>query len=383
MARPGTTITRSETRPARSARTGTGPLFATGLTGTVDADAAGVRKPVKSLTEYATRFGSRTAHTTAGNAFLYDTAEFFFKEGGSEMFVSRAATFDAAGVTAALALFTRDLGPGQVAAPGLTVAAGHLAVATHARDFNRIALLDAPDSAVVANVTAAATIAGITSEAERYAAMFAPWVIMPAGGGVDRTVPPSGLAAALMSYNDGQGVSPNKPSAGVLGELAFATNTSQPALGAVEADRTTLNVNGVNLLRPMYDGVRVYGYRTLSDPTADPQWINLGNARLFMAIQAQGDAIAERFVFRQLDGQRKTVTEYGGALTGMLLPYWEQGSLYGATAAEAFRVDVGPNVNTDATLADGQLRAVLILKASPFAEEVVLELVKTRTTEAI
>ena len=376
MPRPGTTITRSETRPARSARTGTGPWFVVGTTATVDADALGVRKPVRSLTEYVTRFGGRTA----GNEPLYDAAEFYFKEGGAELFVSRTADALDASVAPALALFTKDLGPGQVSAPGRTAAAQHLEVARHAEASNRIALLDGPDTAVVATLTAAASIAGITTNQERYAALFAPWVTVNVGGGVTRTIAPSAIVAGLMAYNDSRGVSPNAPSAGALGESSVAINVTR---SFPDVDRTTLNVNGVNLLRSMYDGVRVYGYRTLADPTTDPSWINLGNARLMMAIQAQGDAIAERFVFAQLDGQRQKINEFGGTLTGMLLPYWARGSLYGLTPEEAFAVDVGPNVNTEATIADGQLRANIALRMSPFAEEVVLELVKTRTTEAI
>lgn len=382
MPRPGTTINRSETRPARGARTGTGPWFITGATATADADAAGARKPVRSLTEYTTRFGGRTA----GNEAMFDAAEFYFKEGGSELFVSRyvpdvaVPANDETNIRAALQRFTRDLGPGQMSVPGRTAPATHLSLAVVAEATNRIALLDGPDTDVVATLNAAATIAGITTSQERYAALFAPWVNVPAGPGVTRTIAPSAIVAGLMAFNDGRGISPNAPSAGALGESLVATGVSR---SYSDADRTTLNANSVNLLRAMYNGVRVYGYRTLADATNDPNWINLGNARLFMAIQARGDAVAERFVFAQLDGQRTKINEFGGVLSGMLLPFWASGSLYGMTPEEAFSVNVGPNVNTEATIADGQLRANIALKMSPFAEEVVLELVKTRTTEVI
>lgn len=389
MPRPGTTITRSETRPARGARTATGPRFIAGVTGTADTDAAGARKPVHSLAEYAARFGSRTAHIAAGGngQYMYDEAEFHFKEGGSELFVSVQtaggvdAAARAANLATALARYTKDLGPGQVSSPGVTEAPSQLNLANHARDANRIGVLDAPDTANVATLTAAATIAGITQDSERRAAIFAPWVIVPGvTPGTTRTIPPSTIVAGLMAYNDGRGVSPNQPSAGVLGESSEASGVTQ---SFIDADRSTLSLNSVNLLRSMYDGVRVYGYRTLADPTADPQWINLASARLFMAIEAELDAVAERFVFRQIDGGGLTITEFGGALTGVLLPYWQRGSLYGATPGEAFRVDVGPNVNTDATVANRELRANVALKTSEFAEEVIIELVKTRITEAL
>lgn len=390
MTRPGFTIIRSETRPARSAPTDTGPGFIVGTTGTADADAGGVRKPITSLAEYATRFGARSAHTNDGGGgapAMYDFVEFFFKERGSELFVSPAVYSGTAGtyetnIATALALLTADLGPGQVAVPGRKTPATRLALAVHAEANNRIAVSSAASSATVGTITADATIASITSNQERYISLWAPDVVMPGVlfGGSTRTISPEAIVMGLMSRRDGEGITPNQPAAGALGESIEALNT---AFSYADVDRTTLNVNGVNILRSMYGGVRVYGYRTLADPSTDDNWVNLANARLFMAIQAKANQIAERFVFRQLDGQRQTITEFGGVLTGMLLPYWAAGSLYGTTPEEAFRVDVGPNVNTDVTIAGRYLKANIALKLSEFAEEVIMEIVKVRTTENV
>lgn len=390
MARPGTTISRVETRPARSAATSTGPGFIVGPTGTADSDAAGLRKPVKSLSEYATRFGSRASHVNDGGGgapAMYDFAEFFFAERGSALYVSPAvyhatpSTYET-NLATALALFTRDLGPGQVAAPGRKTAATRLALAVHAEANNRVAVSSATSSATQGTVVADATIAGITALQERRISLWAPDLVMPpvTPGGSNRAVSPEAVVMGMMSRRDGEGVTQNQPAAGALGDSEMAINT---AFTYTDADRTTLNVNGVNLLRPMYGGVRIYGYRTLSDPATDDNWINLANARLFMAIEAKADEIAERYVFRQLDGQRRTITEFGGELTGMLLPYWVAGSLYGVTPEEAFRVDVGPNVNTEVSIANMQLKANLALRTSQFAEEVVIEIVKVRTTESV
>jgi uncharacterized protein len=387
MSRPGTTITRSETRPGRSAPTGTGPWFVVGPTGTADADAAGPRKPIKSLSEYATRFGARAAHVNDGGGgagLLYDAVDAYFRGGGSECYVS-PATYNATvgtyetNIVTALGLFTKDLGPGQVSVPGRTTPATKLALAVHAEANNRVAILATSNTAVVATLTGEATIASITPGQERVTSLWTPWVTFNSGG-VTRTISPEAIVAALMAENDGLGVTPNQPSAGTFGVSSVAESV---ASAFNDADRATLNTNGVNLLRLMFDGVRVYGYRTLADPTSDSNWVSLANARLFMSIQAQADAVAERFVFRQLDGQRKTINEFGGALTGVLLPFWANGSLYGVTPEEAFRVDVGEAVNTDTTIANKELHAILQLRTSEFAEEVILELVKTRITEGI
>jgi len=282
---------------------------------------------------------------------------------------------------AALDKFTRDLGPGQVSYPGRTTTTAHTQLQAHAAAQGRVALMDSADTVTVATLTTEAVALRALST-HRYGAIFAPWVIIPGIlPNTTRTVPPSALAAGLMSRSDAAGNSPNVPAAGANGQAVYAVGLSQAAW--TDTQRDTLNTAGVDVFRIIYGGVRLYGYRTLTDPVNDANWINLANVRLFMAIQAKGGEIAERYVLAQLDGQRRKIAQYGGELAGMLLPYYEAGSLYGATPQEAFNVNVGPQVNTDSTIADGQLKAVISLKMSPFAELVVLELVKTRVTEAV
>lgn len=390
MSRPGTTITRSETRVSRAAPTATGPWFIVGATGTADTVTLdGPRKPVHNLTEYATRFGSRASHVNDGGGgapMMYDQAEFYFRRGGSELYVA-PATFNATpstyetNIAASLDKFTRDLGPGQVSVPGRTTAATRLAVANHALATNRIAILASTNTATVATLTGDATIASITEDAEERTSLWTPWITV-AGltSGTTRTVSPECLVAGSMARNDGDGVSQNQPSAGIYGIIDEALDV---AASFNEADRATLNVNGVNVLRKIYDGVRIYGYRTLADPTTNSQWVNLGNARLFMALEAVFDAVAERFVFREIDGQGHMFAELQGELTGEMLPYWQKGSLFGATPDLAFRVDTGPEINTSTTIANKQILANIVAIPSEFAEEVVLSMVKAGVTEVL
>jgi hypothetical protein len=95
-----------------------------------------------------------------------------------------------------------------------------------------------------------------------------------------------------------------------------------------------------------------------------------------MQIVAKAEAIAENYVFAQIDGRRVKISQFGADLTGMLVPYYESGALFGDTVDDAFYVDVGPAVNTLESIAAGILRAVVGLRMSPFAELVIVEIVK-------
>jgi hypothetical protein len=290
----------------------------------------------------------------------------------------RASILDAAW-TAALDMFSADLGPGQVSMPGRTTAAAHAAILAHAAKTNRIGLLDAPDTPTVATLVAAATAARGTTNG-RYGALLAPWGIAPGViASTTRTIPPSAVMAALIATADRVGT-PNQPAAGRNGQSSYLVGLTQTYS---DADRGTLNDGGVDVMRTVYGGVRAYGYRTLADPTTEAAWLELSNARLFMAIRAEGAAIAESFVFAEIDGRGRTFSQLAGALVGMLVPYFEAGSLYGTTPAEAFAVDVGAQVNTPATIAARELRAVISLRVSHFAEVVALQIAKVPTTESL
>lgn len=276
--------------------------------------------------------------------------------------------------TAALANFGRALGPGQVACPGSTTTVMHQALRDHARANNRIALCDAPDTATLATLTA--LTAGLNDE---YGATFAPWITVP--GLVPntlRTVPPSTVAAGLMAAEDAIG--PNNPAAGSNGQADWAIGVTREW---IDVDRQTLNAAGIDLFRSVYGAVRLYGYRTTADPVANPGWLALSNQRLRMAITARALNIAEQFVFDQIDGNGRKFAEFGGALVGMLLEYYNTGQLYGTTPDNAFAVDTGPQVNTPVTIGNNELHAVITTKMSPFAEEVDIEIVKVGTAESV
>jgi phage tail sheath protein FI len=135
------------------------------------------------------------------------------------------------------------------------------------------------------------------------------------------------------------------------------------------------------VLRDYLGGVRAYGARTLADPTSDPLWVFAPNARLFMAIRAKARVELERFLFRQIDGAGHLFTEVKSALTAVVAPYYDAGSLYGSTPDEAYNIDL--SANTPTTIADGELHASLVLRMSPPAEDISLVVIPVSVTDSV
>jgi len=275
----------------------------------------------------------------------------------------------------AINLFTSDLGPGQVSMPGRTTATAQENLLTHAKEKNRLALLDGTDTVTVATLTAQALVLRGKSTA-RYGGLFAPWVVIPGlTAGTTRTVPPCALQAGLCARSDSSGGNPNQAIAGVNNIARYVTGVSQAAWTASE--RGTLSEAGVNVLRTINGAVRPYDNVTLINAVVDSTWLLLSNARLNMAICSRAAAVAERHLFAQIDGRGVEIGKFNGDLVGeVLLPLYDQGALFGETPEEAFECQTGEAVNTTKTISEGKLIAVLAVKMSPAAEYITIEVIK-------
>jgi phage tail sheath protein FI len=276
----------------------------------------------------------------------------------------------------ALDLFASGLGPGQVAAPGRTSSTVQLALLAHASTNNRFALIDLVDTPTVATLTGAVTsLAGVNA---RYGSAFAPWVqVQGVAFGTTRLVPPSPVVAGMMARvdaTDGAGT----PAAGEKGQSATAIGLSQDY--RLKSDRDTLSDGGVDIFRLLFGGVRLYGYRTVANPSSQQPYIQASQVRYIMSAKARLRAASEAFVFRKIDARGHLFIDFQGALQAVLLDDYNLDELYGATPAAAFAVDVGPSVNTDQTIANGELHAVVAIHVTPFAERVIPELAKIPIT---
>lgn len=277
----------------------------------------------------------------------------------------------ASDIEASIARFEYGFGPGQVVGPGYTSTVTHEAILAHCDATHRCALLDLPDSddplVLGAAVTALRDVPGV-----RFAAACGPWAVYPAEvSPATITIPYSAIEAGIISRVDRAG-NPNAPAAGADGISRLAVGLSQ---SFTDEERQALNDHGIILAKEVYGEVRTYGYRTAAGPD-DRNWLWYGNSRTIMAIAYECDAVAETYVLKQIDGRGQIFSRLNKDLAGVCAKYYDMNALYGETPEDAFLVDTGPGVNTDETIANGEMHATVKVKVSPAAEWVVISVVK-------
>lgn len=280
--------------------------------------------------------------------------------------------------TAALAAFGKTLGPGRVAAPGDTNAAMHTVMADHAEANNRIAFVWLGDTPTVGTLTSAAATRSAYGNADRMA-MFAGSVLVPGGAaGVTRVVPLDAAAAGLEARKDGRG---DTGRVAAFDDFPF-NYVSDLSQDYTDADRETLVLAGINVAHDAFGSLEMYSYVT-AQPRQDGTYWMLNAANIRMAIQAEAERIGYHFLGKSIDGQGRALGQLEGSLKGVLLRYFEAGSLFGSVPNEAFSVVVDFSNNPASELAEGNVYASLNVRISPYAELVTIDLVTTPITQAI
>ena len=283
----------------------------------------------------------------------------------------------------ALSLLHAGLGPGQVAMPGITVAQSHLDLIEHGKAFNRAPLLDGPNTTVKATLLAATTALRAVDGAES-AAMFAPFVQIPGSAvGVTRTLPPSALLIGMIATTDRvAGVS--QATAGDFGLIPDAKGLTA---SFSDSDAEELNNASVNLIRSIDGDIQVYGWRSLVDKTAEPNWWPWTTGRLAMFIRANAKAAGRRLVFRRIDGFGHLLAEFEGKLDGFMKRLWLAGELYSDPEDQrpetAYRINTGSALNTPGDLASGFLEAEIQFRPPGMAEWVTIGVVNVPITTPI
>jgi hypothetical protein len=305
-------------------------------------------------------------------------ADAFFEVGGGRMVVSKLGVDD---LDDALARFTADLGPGQLVAPEIVTGPLMVDAAQWAWDTNRIYHADGPDGATdAALITLANTV--IAGEG-RFASLEADTLIIPGlASGQTREVPASIVKAALIARSDIATGNPNLAAAGI------ANGRTRYVLG-IKAERTdaarqTLAAAQVNTFKTVFgQAITAYDYVTLADLDELPQWWDLSGSRTVMAVRAREGAVAEQNMFGQIDGEGQFLARYEGGLRGELAALQRIGALYGNDTSPAYRVDVSSTVNPLANLAEGKVTAQLVLRTSPFARSLQLNVVRRAITREV
>lgn len=360
-------IVNERTAPAaQGAPVDTSQAFVAGVVASGPTDEATL---VQSTADFEAAYGPRQGTSVA----LWDWLDVAFREGLTQAYVG---AYTAAGDYAAgLDLFDSRLGPGQVAVVGEpNAAAVYEALQTHGDAYNRIGLLDVDDADTQSELVAHGTAAQALVSMENVG-VFGSWATCAGPPGVvasgGRSVPASAAIAGLCSRVDQQG-NPNRAAGGRDFPLQYVSGFQNDP---DDTDRAALFAAGVNMFADRYDVLENYGFQTpVAQSVNTPFWqLNCSRTRMWM--KAQSLAIGENYYMRTLDGAGKLAAQLGSDLAVMCSTLYAAGGLYGDTKGDAYSVNVSQSVNTTATAAQGQLKAVVEARLSEYAKAVVIDLV--------
>ena len=248
----------------------------------------------------------------------------------------------------------RDNGPGQrsglkcfeevdeiaiVAAPGQISPAVQDALLSHCETRkDRFAVLDSPE-----------TITGGVDKLpkprdSKYGAYYFPWIQVydPDKGNI--FVPPSGHIAGVYSRTDSErGVHKAPANEIVRGALGLKYNVSK-------GEQDLLNPKGINAIRFMNGGIRIWGARTLS---SDPSWRYINVRRLFIMVESSIERATQWVVFEPND--HRLWKRVQRTISSFLTLLWRNGALMGTSPEQAFYVKCDEETNPPEVIDAGQL----------------------------
>jgi phage tail sheath protein FI len=342
----------------------------TALIGTAPRSNAPARPTlIRSMSEFDQSFGDPAAPVTHLALAVWG----FLDNGGQEaIIVNRDA--EAGPITA------EDLAPlasfpqiALVAAPGITDAASHDALITHCEaSGDRFAVLDMPQT--VPNIAALTTAAPDGNRPRQsdggFAAVYAPWIELPArpGTGVPVPCPPSGHICGIYARIDAtHGVHKAPANTPIYGSL-------RPTRSFTRDEMAQLTAAHVNPLRVLPHGFRVWGARTLAGSAGEYRYMTVRRIALMLrqSIRDGTDwASAEPNGPALWDALEQSVEAF-------LVDQWRRGVFYGSTPREAFFVRCDASKTSQADM-DAQRAHVLVGFAPLKPSELVLLQIEVTT----
>jgi hypothetical protein len=226
-----------------------------------------------------------------------------------------------------------------VAAPGQVSPAVADALLSHCETRkDRFAILDSPE-----------TITGGVDKLpkprdSKYGAYYFPWIQVydPDKGNI--FVPPSGHIAGVYSRTDSErGVHKAPANELVRGALGLKYNVSK-------GEQDLLNPKGINAIRFMNGGIRIWGARTLS---SDPSWRYISVRRLFIMVESSIERATQWVVFEPND--HRLWKRVQRTISSFLTLLWRNGALMGTSPEQAFYVKCDEETNPPEVIDAGQL----------------------------
>jgi len=343
-------------------------------------------------TVYTTRANTTVAAAVAeinnsATAALYVTAE---DEGVSGIPVAVTgnfadgtddATVVAADYVTAIGLFTEDLGPGAICAPGQTSSTVRDALIAHAADRRRIAILGFDNGTSVANaVTDAAAYAG--DDGAEFAAFFHPWVKIP-NGSLTSTIPPDGYVCGKRAAIHNAYGSWN-PYAGERSQASFVIS---PVTAYSKSEADTLDAGYINAIKVINGTTRIYGARSASDDTDNFRFII--SREVLNQVVYEAENALEALLFLPIDGRRSTFSRVAATLTGIMERIRVGGGLYEAFDAFGKQIDPGYTVvvndaiNPLSQLSTGVIKAKVGARVSSVGDTIEVEITKSNLTSTL
>ena len=274
---------------------------------------------------------------------------------------------------AALEKFSPGLGDGAVAIPGVGTGV-HAGLIAHAVANRRVALLGAGLNDSIATLTTTAAANAVNGD---HAMLAAPWIRVSDEAGGYREISPEGYAAACRARAHEQ-VGPWQAAAGKIAAAATILGLSQTF---TKAETDQLDAARVSAIRVVADGIRLYGWRSLSTDEENFKYLSARDTLNRLAVL--GEAALEEFVYAPIDNKGQLLSSINAALVGIAEPMRVAGGLYSLTNAATgsqidpgYRVETGSSINTPQSLANNEVKARLAVRVAPTGALVNLTIVK-------
>ncbi|MFJ6054786.1 phage tail sheath subtilisin-like domain-containing protein [Streptomyces sp. NPDC092307] len=208
----------------------------------------------------------------------------------------------------------------------------------------------------------------VTGAAQKFSAVYYPWVkAVGPDGGAATLVPPSGHVAGVWGRVDAaRGVHKAPANEVVMGvtDLEYLLT---------DGEQEDLNPEGVNCLRVFPgQGIRVWGARTLD--TDDSDWTYINVRRLINYLEESIRLGTNWAVFEPNDERLWSAIQRN--VSSFLMDMYRAGSLFGATAEEAFYVVCNASNNPPEELAKGNVLCEVGVAAVRPAEFIVFEVMQ-------